>query len=280
MDGEDGFPSQCLRKHQVTDLNLDNCRGMQIEGLTKEFTNLESLSLINVGLTSLKNLPELPKLKKLELSDNRISSGLDLLTNCPNLTHLSLSGNKIKDLETLRPLGKLTSLKSLDLFNCEVTYLEDYREKVFEMVTSLQYLDGYDQDDKEADDEDEEDGENDDEDGEGDDDEVEDGGVNSDDDEEDEDEDDDDEDNDNDDDDDEIIAEEGEVGLDHLLKENLDDEEDEEDFNPGDDDDDDLEGEEDGEGQEEEDEEEEDEEEESPRGKKRKLEDGEGGDVE
>lgn len=56
---------------QITELNLDNCRSTNIVGLTDEFTALESLSLINVGLTSLKGFPKLPNLKKLELSDNR-----------------------------------------------------------------------------------------------------------------------------------------------------------------------------------------------------------------
>lgn len=56
---------------QIKELNLDNCRSTCIVGLTDEFTELETLSLINVGLTSLKNFPKLPNLKKLELSDNR-----------------------------------------------------------------------------------------------------------------------------------------------------------------------------------------------------------------
>lgn len=134
-------------------------------GLTNEFSALESLSLINVGLTSLKGFPKLSSLKKvyihisnyrkvpsryllsytyqkndieilkkvfnemvnnclyqtnflfscivsancfcivqLELSDNRISGGLNLLDSSPKLTHLNLSGNKIKDLDTLQPL--------------------------------------------------------------------------------------------------------------------------------------------------------------------------------
>lgn len=41
---------------------------------------------------------------QLELSDNRISGGLNLLDSSPKLTHLNLSGNKIKDLDTLQPL--------------------------------------------------------------------------------------------------------------------------------------------------------------------------------
>ncbi|KFW92070.1 Acidic leucine-rich nuclear phosphoprotein 32 family member A, partial [Phalacrocorax carbo] len=138
---------------QVKELVLDNCRSYEgkIEGLTDEFEELEFLSTINVGLTSVANLPKLNKLKKLELSDNRISGGLEVLAEkCPNLTHLNLSGNKIKDLGTIEPLKKLENLKSLDLFNCEVTNLNDYRENVFNLLPQLTYLDGYDRDDKEA----------------------------------------------------------------------------------------------------------------------------------
>ncbi|XP_012584155.1 PREDICTED: acidic leucine-rich nuclear phosphoprotein 32 family member A isoform X4 [Condylura cristata] len=137
----------------VKELVLDNCRSNEgkIEGLTDEFEELEFLSTINVGLISVANLPKLNKLKKLELSDNRISGGLEVLAEkCPNLTHLNLSGNKIKDLSTIEPLKKLENLKSLDLFNCEVTNLNDYRENVFELLPQLTYLDGFDQDDKEA----------------------------------------------------------------------------------------------------------------------------------
>uniref|UniRef100_A0A023F8Z9 Acidic leucine-rich nuclear phosphoprotein 32 family member A n=3 Tax=Triatominae TaxID=70999 RepID=A0A023F8Z9_TRIIF len=137
---------------QIYELNLDNCRSTTIEGLTDDFTNLKSLSLINVGLTSLKGFPKLPNLQKLELSDNRISNGLNLLHTSPKLTNLNLSGNKIKDLETLEPLKEFEHLKSLDLFNNEVTVIDNYREKLFKLLPSLKYLDGFDVKEQEADD--------------------------------------------------------------------------------------------------------------------------------
>ncbi|XP_010013915.1 PREDICTED: acidic leucine-rich nuclear phosphoprotein 32 family member B isoform X2 [Nestor notabilis] len=107
--------------------------------------------MININLLSVSNLPKLNKLRKLELSDNRISGGLEVLAErTPNLTHLNLSGNKIKDINTLEPLKKLPNLHSLDLFNCEVTMLINYRESVFTLLPQLTYLDGYDADDQEA----------------------------------------------------------------------------------------------------------------------------------
>ncbi|XP_009693123.1 PREDICTED: acidic leucine-rich nuclear phosphoprotein 32 family member B isoform X7 [Cariama cristata] len=107
--------------------------------------------MININLLSVSNLPKLNKLRKLELSDNRISGGLEVLAErTPNLTHLNLSGNKIKEIITLEPLKKLPNLHSLDLFNCEVTMLINYRESVFTLLPQLTYLDGFDADDQEA----------------------------------------------------------------------------------------------------------------------------------
>ncbi|XP_069784033.1 acidic leucine-rich nuclear phosphoprotein 32 family member B-like isoform X1 [Narcine bancroftii] len=137
----------------VKELVLDNCRSNdgKINGLSVAFESLEFLSMINVMLSSVSNLPKLNKLRKLELSDNRISGGLEVLAErTPSLTHLNLSGNKIKDINTLEPLKKLLNLRSLDLFNCEVTNLNDYRDSMFKLLPQLTYLDGYDQDDQEA----------------------------------------------------------------------------------------------------------------------------------
>ncbi|XP_017780142.1 PREDICTED: acidic leucine-rich nuclear phosphoprotein 32 family member A [Nicrophorus vespilloides] len=137
----------------IKELILDNCRSTTIIGLTDAFSNLESLSLINVGLTSLKGFPKLPNLKKLELSDNRINNGLNALSTSPKLTYLNLSGNKIRDLEALQPLKDFRSLKNLDLFNNDVqNLLDNYRDKIFRLIPSLKYLDGFDAEDREAED--------------------------------------------------------------------------------------------------------------------------------
>lgn len=72
----------------------------------------------------------------------RISNGLSNLLSSPKLTILNLSGNKIKDFEELKPLLKLENLEILDLFNNDVTQIENYRENVFNLIPSLKYLDG------------------------------------------------------------------------------------------------------------------------------------------
>ncbi|XP_030644674.1 acidic leucine-rich nuclear phosphoprotein 32 family member E isoform X2 [Chanos chanos] len=197
---------------EVAELVVDNCRSSdgEVEGLTDDFKELEFLSMVNVGLTSLAKLPSLPKLRKLELSDNNISGGLETLAEkCPNLTYLNLSGNKIKELSTVEALQNLKNLKSLDLFNCEITTLEEYRESIFELLPQVTYLDGFDAEDNEAPDS-EADDDDDDEDGE------EGAGPQGDYDEEDE---------------DEEGSEGGEeVGLSYLMKEGIQDEEDDDDY--------------------------------------------------
>uniref|UniRef100_A0A8C8Z0T9 Acidic leucine-rich nuclear phosphoprotein 32 family member n=1 Tax=Prolemur simus TaxID=1328070 RepID=A0A8C8Z0T9_PROSS len=139
----------------VRELILDNCKSNdgKIEGLTAEFVNLEFLSLINVSLISVSNLP----------NDNRIFGGLDMLAEeLPNLTHLTLSGNKLKDNGTLETMKKFECLKSLDLFKCEllpqVTYLDDYDREDREAPDSDAEVAGVDKEEEDEEGEDEEEG--------------------------------------------------------------------------------------------------------------------------
>ncbi|CAJ1061287.1 acidic leucine-rich nuclear phosphoprotein 32 family member E-like [Xyrichtys novacula] len=233
---------------EVVELVVNNCQSAdgEVEGLTDEYTELEILSMVNVGLSSLSKLPSLPKLRKLEVSDNTISGGLDSLAEkCPNLTYLNLSGNKIKELSSVEvlvsPAGQvrlsgeslfvsaqdlvpaltvcpvwllqqnLKNLKSLDLYSCEVSTLDDYRENVFELLPQLTFLDGYDQEDNEVPDS-EADNDDDDE-----------AGPHG-------DEDDDEDDDEDEDEEDGSEGDEEEVGLSYLMKEGIQDEEDDGDY--------------------------------------------------
>lgn len=130
----------------VEDLVLDGCESAEIEGLTDKLVRLQSLSMVHVGLQSLKNLPKLPMLTKLDISDNSIAGGLEHVADCcPELLHLNLASNKIAKVEDLEPLKKM-KLCELDLFNNPVADGVDseYRSKIFEMIPSLQILDGAD----------------------------------------------------------------------------------------------------------------------------------------
>ncbi|XP_048670883.1 acidic leucine-rich nuclear phosphoprotein 32 family member E isoform X2 [Marmota marmota marmota] len=115
---------------QVTELVLDNCLCVngEIEGLNDTFKELEFLSMANVELSSLAQLPSLNKLRKLELSDNIISGGLEVLAEkCPNLTYLNLSGNKIKDLSTVEALMEMKMMEMKR--KMKLVHLKDMRKR-------------------------------------------------------------------------------------------------------------------------------------------------------
>lgn len=134
--------------------------------LFDKFQNLQHLSMANIGVSSLEQFPRLRNLQKLILSDNRISGGLEFLVEAglESLRDLDLSNNRITDINDLRPLAELR-LVSLDLYECPVTRIKDYRSRVFGLIRSLKYLDKMDaeenerpeSDDEEEDEEDEED---------------------------------------------------------------------------------------------------------------------------
>lgn len=175
MDVRIGLELRGKKKSEITELDLSNCKtGGEIDGLNEDFSALETLDLQNASLTNIKLFPKLPTLKKLDLSGNRLSKGLEVLKECPKLVSLTISNNKFKDFETLEPLADL-KLTHLDVDGNEFTdSKEEFRKKVFALLPSLQLLDGVDKegveansdDDDDDDDEDLEDEAEDEEDGE------------------------------------------------------------------------------------------------------------------
>ncbi|CAA2934348.1 acidic leucine-rich nuclear phospho 32-related [Olea europaea subsp. europaea] len=135
--------------------------------LFEKFQSLQHLSIANIGVSSLEQFPRLRNLLRLILSDNRIAGGLKFLVEAglESLRDLDLSNNRISDINDLRPLAELR-LVSLDLYECPVTRVKDYRSRVFGLIKSLKYLDKTDAEGNErpeSDDDDEEEEDDDDE---------------------------------------------------------------------------------------------------------------------
>lgn len=139
--------------------------------LFDRFPSLEELSIAGARLSSLGGLPRLPALRRLSLPDNRLS-GADSLAavaeSCGGtIRHLDLGNNRFAKVEELAPLAPI-QVESLDLYQCPVTKVKEYREKVFALIPSLKYLDGADVEgnDRVETDEEEDEDEGDEEDGE------------------------------------------------------------------------------------------------------------------
>jgi len=147
---------------EVKVLNLDSCKAENlaaVKEIIEAHTGLQELSLINIGLNSLAPCPTLPTLRKLWLCDNKLSGGLDhLVAACRNLEVLYLGGNtRIATVEILEPLKSLVSLRSLDLFGCNIMKVDEFHTKIWAMLPQLNNLDSFDRNGKEIPDSDEED---------------------------------------------------------------------------------------------------------------------------
>ncbi|KAJ1294238.1 hypothetical protein BS78_01G130600 [Paspalum vaginatum] len=138
--------------------------------LDRVAASLEELSVAGARLSSLAGLPRLPALRRLSLPDNRLAGAAALAAVAEacgaTLRHLDLGNNRFAEVEELDPLAKL-GVEALDLYQCPVTKVKEYREKVFALIPSLKYLDGVDAEGNERlETDDEEDNEEDDEEGE------------------------------------------------------------------------------------------------------------------
>uniref|UniRef100_A0A915DM03 Uncharacterized protein n=1 Tax=Ditylenchus dipsaci TaxID=166011 RepID=A0A915DM03_9BILA len=83
-------------RHQKTRVYYKN-EGWNNALPTTELNKIRDLSLKNLGINSLKGMPELPNLETLDLSGNNLDNlkeALDIIDmNCPNLESLNLSYN-------------------------------------------------------------------------------------------------------------------------------------------------------------------------------------------
>ncbi|GFR52183.1 hypothetical protein Agub_g14720 [Astrephomene gubernaculifera] len=151
---------QKKQPEELVTLVLDStCKSTHVKGLDA-FVNLKSLSLCSLGLTSLEGFPKLPNLVHLNLSDNRITGGLQHLVDAglTSLRTLELANNRLARLSDLEPLKSLPALQVLDVDACPLTRTPDYSsDKVFAMLDELKYLDSYDRKGNERDGDEEED---------------------------------------------------------------------------------------------------------------------------
>ena len=134
-------------KHNPTDIDelvLDD--NMETDGTLseeqktalEEYVNLVHLSLGNIGLKSIKNLPRIKGLMILSLNDNELTGDdLEQLNDYYHiLNKLKLSRNKISDINKLSSLSKLR-LRKIEVEENPFTKEKNYREKLFSMLKSV-----------------------------------------------------------------------------------------------------------------------------------------------
>ena len=111
--------------------------------LLEKYQSVDSLSFSGCGLKRLENFPLLEDLARLDLSENQIEKGLENLKHLDGIMQISLENNKITDIEEFKHLAGLANLMSLMVEGNPISQEENYREKLFKIIPSLQVIDGF-----------------------------------------------------------------------------------------------------------------------------------------
>jgi Leucine-rich repeat (LRR) protein len=119
--------------------------------ILEKYSSVDSLSFSGCGLKNLENFPALENLARLDLTNNQISKGLHHLKHLEGIMQIDLENNKIADLEEFKHLAGLESLMSIMVQGNPVAQDENYRQKLFSIIPSLQVVDGFDSKGEEVD---------------------------------------------------------------------------------------------------------------------------------
>jgi hypothetical protein len=113
----------------------------------EQYKNLVHLSLSNIGLKSLENFPCIKDLYYLSIKNNELNGNdFDLIPKLfPGLKKLKISGNKIEKINNLEKLRSLKLRKIEVKDNPFCIGNKTYKNKLFNMIPSLEIVDQEDE---------------------------------------------------------------------------------------------------------------------------------------
>ena len=124
------------------ELSLRGFKIMDIQNLSATNDQFACINLTDNSISEINYLPQLKRLKTLMLINNRISKiENDFAINCPFLTNLVLTNNKISDFQQIDNIASCKSLQKLYLVDNVVTKMKNYRLYVIYKIPTLRILD-------------------------------------------------------------------------------------------------------------------------------------------
>ena len=133
---------QYMNVSKEYELSLRGFKIMEIQNLSATNDQFACINLTDNSISEVNNLPQLKRLKTLMLINNRISKiEKDFAINCPFLTNLVLTNNKIADFEQIDNIASCKSLEKLYLVDNMVTKMKNYRLYVIYKIPTLRILD-------------------------------------------------------------------------------------------------------------------------------------------
>ena len=133
---------QYMNVSKEYELSLRGFKIMEIQNLSATNDQFACINLTDNSISEVNYLPQLKRLKTLMLINNRISKiEKDFAINCPFLTNLVLTNNKITDFEQIDNIASCKSLEKLYLVDNVVTKMKNYRLYVIYKIPTLRILD-------------------------------------------------------------------------------------------------------------------------------------------
>ena len=133
---------QYMNVSKEYELSLRGFKIMEIQNLSATNDQFACINLTDNSISEVNYLPQLKRLKTLMLINNRISKiEKDFAINCPFLTNLVLTNNKISDFEQIDNIASCKSLEKLYLVDNVVTKMKNYRLYVIYKIPTLRILD-------------------------------------------------------------------------------------------------------------------------------------------
>ena len=114
------------------------------KSILEKYIILIHLSINNVGLKSLKNMPSIKNLHVLSLNNNNLDGNdLDIINRLyPYLHKIKLKGNKIEKIENFEKLKNCKELKKLEVKDNPFSISNNkYKDKLFEILPNLTAID-------------------------------------------------------------------------------------------------------------------------------------------
>lgn len=133
---------QYMNVSKEYELSLRGFKIMDIQNLSATNDQFACINLTDNSISEINYLPQLKRLKTLMLINNRISKiENDFAINCPLLSNLVLTNNKISDFKQIDNIASCKSLEKLYLVDNMVTKLKNYRLYVIYKIPTLRILD-------------------------------------------------------------------------------------------------------------------------------------------
>ena len=133
---------QYMNVSKEYELSLRGFKIMDIQNLSATNDQFSCINLTDNSISEINYLPQLKRLKTLMLINNRISKiENDFAINCPLLTNLVLTNNKISDFQQIDNIASCKSLQKLYLVDNIVTKMKNYRLYVIYKIPTLRILD-------------------------------------------------------------------------------------------------------------------------------------------